>query len=262
MYSPVVYAVSHTMNKNISKPPGQKSQQKKPARSGPKRNVNTNQGVRNRPGRFAENPSTRVFPDTALSLTRSQFTATAPQNYWDIYPASTPGGMRVKGRELLTAVTLSASSTGSFQLAGLPSNTYLPLNPLSFPRLAQISNAFEDYIFHKADLLFQSNQPTTSTGSIMICAEYDPSEAQPTSTIGFMRNITSTIANIYSDCSCQATRSLSRLPWFVVVTGGAGNINQFDQAMISVGIEGYTGTSGATVGYLVVEYDVEFKAPH
>jgi len=194
-------------------------------------------------------------------LTRAQFTATSPQNYWEFAKASTPGGLRIKARELVTSVVLSATSTGAFQLANLPSSGSLTLSPVSFPRLSQIANAFEWYIFHKADILFQSNQPTTATGEILVCADYDAKDTAPTTSVGMMRNITATMSNIYSDASCQALKSLARLPRFSIAVSSSGDVEQLYQALVYVGVEGYTGTSGDSVGYLVIEYDVELFSP-
>jgi hypothetical protein len=200
--------------------------------------------------------------DVGLSLTRSQFTASSPLNLFEVLPASSPGGIRVKGRELISALSLTSTSTGAYQL--LTNATALTpaiaLNPLSFPRLAAYNSIYEMFVFHKANLSFMSNQPTTAAGEILACVDYDALDSGPASATAVMRNITSVMGNVYSDNSMQVVKSLSRLPRFL--TGAsAGSVVQNYQGMIYYAIEGYTGTAGDTVGYLVAEYEAEFFSP-
>jgi len=223
--------------------------------------VNTNSGVTRSQG-ISENPKSRDFPDSALSLTRAQFTATTPQNYWEFVKASTPGGLRVKARELIGSVASAAALTGIFNVLNVGTfGNNAPLSPIIFARLATIGAAFEFYIFHKADLLFSSNQPTTAAGEILMCVDYDSKDNVPTTSIGMMRNITATMANVYSDASCQVLKSLARLPRFVVAQDNATDKDQLDQATIYVAAEGVVTVGAAALGYLIIEYDVEFFAP-
>jgi len=182
-------------------------------------------------------------------------------NLFEITKASTPGGIRVRGRELIGAVTLSAASTGAFQIANISGNPGLSLNPAAFPRLAVYNPIYEMFKFHNAMILFQSNQPTTVAGEIALCVDYDAKDNAPTSIIGIMRNISSTMSNIYSDCSLEALSSLSRLPKYVTTETVTPDLNQYLQAVAYASVEGYTGASGATVGYIIVQYDVEFFTP-
>jgi hypothetical protein len=157
---------------------------------------------------LSRNPGSRS--DVSLSLTRGQFTATSPQLYWEFVRASTPGGLRVRGREMLGSVVAPGAIAGLFTLLNIGSSgSNPPLNPATFPRLSQISLAFAQFIFYKIDLLFQSNQPTTTAGEVLVAFDYDAKSNSPTSSLGIMRNVSSTMANIYSDCSCQALSTLS-----------------------------------------------------
>jgi hypothetical protein len=212
--------------------------------------------------RGSNNPLTQngIRGPIGQTLSTVQFTATSPLNLFDVARGSTPGGIRVKGRELIGSVTLSATSTGAFQLANVASFAFVALNPVSFPRLAAYDPIYEYFKFHSATCILQSNQPTTSSGEWLICSDYDINDAVPTTSTGMMRNISSAMANIYSDMSMVVTGSLSRLPKFLSGTS-EGTPDQSYQAAIYVGIEGYSGTTGAAVGYLIIEYDVEFFTP-
>lgn len=200
--------------------------------------------------------------DTGLTLTRSQFTATSPQVYWEFVKASTPGGLRVRGRELIGSAITTGAITGSFALLNVASETALTLSPVAFPRLGQIAPAFSQFIFHKANILFQSNQPTTATGEVLIAVNYDYNASQPTSSQIMMRNVSSTMANIYSDASCQVLKDLSRFPRFYVSEPGSPDNTLIYQAAVYAAVEGVTAASGASLGYLAIEYDCEFFTPN
>jgi len=245
-------------NKNIQKKSRQVNKQKinKRGKRGQKQNnplVNRASGVRGAIGQV---------------LTQTQFTATSPLNLFSIVGGSTPGGVRVKGRELISSVALTSTSTGAFQIATLPdlpggSGTFAYLNPFSFQRLQSYGNIYEEFIFHNCTCILQSSQPTTAAGEWMIVCDYDASDANLTSTAAMMRLISSSMANIYSDMSMVTEKSLSAYPKYFCSENGTATaqLMQINQGKIEIGIEGYTGTSGGKVGYLVCEYDVEFITP-
>jgi hypothetical protein len=209
-------------------------------------------------------PLDNLRSDNVLSLTRSQFTATNPLNLFSISPGSTPGGVRVKGRELISVIQVP-SVAGGFQTVfpvGL-GGSFLALSPVNFPRLNAYTGLYDWYLFHRADLLFQSNQGTTQTGEVLIAVDYDVKDAALTSSVQMMRNITSVMSNIYSDCSCTCLGSLSRLSRFATSQSNQTDPAQLYQAAIYVATEGFVApTIMYNVGYLVVQYDVEFYAPH
>jgi len=209
------------------------------------------------------NPGSRRR-DTGLDLTRSQFTATSPLNMFTVERGSTPGGVRVRGRELIGAVSSIAASTGAFALlnvaAAQGTGFQLTLTPFSFPRLQAYSNIYEYFKFHKADVLFQANQPTTAAGEIVVSVDYDVDDTAPADTVSMMRNVSATMANIYSDASLQILGELARLPKFK--TGTAVNdSDQNYQAAVYFAQEGVTASAGQGLGYVIIEYDVEFYTP-
>jgi len=206
----------------------------------------------------------QVRPDIGLSLTRSQFTATSPLNLFETRTGSTPGGIRVKGRELIGSLSLTANSTGAFQILSVNSvapTNYLVLNPVKFARLGAYVPIYEMFIFHKAVISFISNQPTTATGEELMCIDYDASDTAPADAVSMMRNVSSVMGNIYSDASMQALKELSRLPRYYTAETTSPNTVQINQGTCFFGIEGYTGSINAVVGYCVVDYEVEFFTP-
>jgi len=212
--------------------------------------------------KLSRNPGKRSSPDNMLSLTRDQFTATSPLNLFNVHAGSSPGGIRVTGRELVNAVTLPITTGVWAASTTFPGGTAgsSPVNPSVFPRLTAYTPIYEYFVFHKLDFLFQSNQPTTTAGEIILSVDYDPSDAAPASTSAQMRNISSTMANLYSDCSLQCLKSLSRLPRYETASSFA-LLQQEVQAALTVAVEGYTNASATTVGYIIAQYDVEFFTP-
>lgn len=187
------------------------------------------------------------------SLHSTQGGASKPLLNFSVMPATTPGGMRVHGRELLRTVGTPAG--------GLFSATPVLLNPASFPRLQQIGNVYEMFVFHRARFIFQSSQPVTVTGVVELAADYDSKDSPPTTTISMMRNISSAMSNLYADCAMEVLSSLSRLPRYACSETVAPDENQVNQATVYVATEGTGATAITTAGYLICEYDVEFFTP-
>jgi len=212
---------------------------------------------------LARNPGSRRR-DTGLDLTRSQFTATSPLNMFTVERGSTPGGVRVRGRELIGAVSSVAASTGAFALLNIAAaggtGITLTLTPSSFPRLQSYTNIYEYFKFHRADVLFQANQPTTAAGEIVASVDYDVDDTAPANTVAMMRNISASMANIYSDASLQILGELSRLPKFKTGIAGQDNDQNY-QAVVYMAQEGVTASAGQGLGYVIIEYDVEFFTP-
>lgn len=210
----------------------------------------------------------RLRPSHALALTRNQFTATTPLNLFNVSKGSTPGGSRVKGRELLGTVNLSNTVTGAFDLnaivAQLGSSTATPILPAYFARLTSYTTIYEYYKFHKATIVFQSLSATSRNGVFMMALDYDYADGSAASSIAMMRNISSTMCNIYSDASMELDGKLSTYPKYrcaANVTASEASDDQKAQARLLVACEGVTGTAADAIGYIIVEYDVEFFTP-
>jgi hypothetical protein len=193
-----------------------------------------------------------------LSLHQQQFAAYAPLETFHVSTGSTPGGIRVRGRELIGSAT-SGSTTLLYGANGTASAQAVILNPSSFPRLQSYSAIYEMYVFHEAKFMFQSNQPTTAGGVAILSVDYDVADTAPASTVAQMRNISSSMSNVYADNACVIKRSLSRLPKYYTASSGSDAVD-INQANMFYAFEGVVGVSAAQ-GYVVVEYDVEFFTP-
>lgn len=197
-----------------------------------------------------------------LNLTGPQNTSVDPLSVFKVAPGSTPGGIRAKGREMVGSVNSAAAIVaGAFTLLRVGATTSILLVPATFPRLNAYTPIYEYYKFHTVKYSFVSNQPTTAGGTIMMGVEYDVKDNPPASSIAIMRNLGSTMANIYSAMETRASSLLSRLPKYATSEDTATDIAQINQARLDIACEGITVGAATTFGYLVVEYDVEFFTP-
>jgi hypothetical protein len=232
-----------------------------------KRNRNRNKGGQVVRARNSNNPLTTqgVRGPVGQSLTSAQFTATSPLNLFTTTPGSSPGGIRVKGRELIGAVE-KTSNNNTWQLCEIISplpGVVVGLNPRFFPRLSSYTALYDLYVFHSATFILQSSSPTTAGGSWMMCLDYDVKDDPPASTMQMLRNVSSSIANVYSDQSCVTVKSLARLPKFFTEENNSSgtDVAQEIQAQLFVACEGFAGAENTPLGYVICEYDIEFFSP-
>ena len=110
--------------------------------------------------------------------------------------------------------------------------------------------------------MFQSTRPTTAQGVSEIAVDYDAKDTFPTSTVGMMRNISSSMSNIYADNATLVSGRLARLPKYATSQNVSSDTDQTTQAVILYGFEGLAASEVNTPqGYMVVQYDVEFFTP-
>lgn len=190
--------------------------------------------------------------NTDASLYSVQGGASKPFMNFSMKAGSTPGGVRVSGRSLVGALTPTTGT--AFEIV-----SGIFLRPGLIPRLASISQAYEMYIFHRARLIYQSAQPLTVPGVVMLAADYDPKDNPPTSAVEMMRNISSAMSNVYADCAIEVTKELSRLPRYFVNQDTAPDAGQLDQASLIVATQAVPAATG--IGFFFIEYDVEFFTP-
>jgi len=198
-----------------------------------------------------------------LLLNSPQKSSTTPLVLFETNRGSTPGGIRVKGREMLGSVSTSGAVTaGAFTQCNIGATLGSLLTPPSFPRLTSYTSIYEYYVFHRVKYTFQSLFPTTQVGVVMLAVDYDTSDIQPTTSLLMMRNISAVMSNAYANSSCEVLRSLSRLPKFITSSSGTSPpTTELNQARLDVAIEGITLASASSVGYIIAEYDVEFFTP-
>jgi len=269
MNNNIVKELTTTLN-NISKASQTKEGKKK--RKG-KKGRRRRRGGQETQSAGSNNPLTRngLRGPVGQSLTSVQFTATSPLNLFTSKPASTPGGVRMRGREVI-GIAQVVGAGGGFQIAnitrasGSPAN-YIAVHPGVCPRLSSIAAVYEFYKFHSFTAVFQSYQATTASGMWMGMLEYDYRDRVPSSTIQFLSNISSVTANIYSDMSLVLDGSLSRLDGrskFQCSTDAlTGDNNQIYQGYISIASDGFTSSPTATtdIGLMIWDYDIEFYTP-
>lgn len=204
--------------------------------------------------------NTNIPRNIPLKLNKSQQTSYKPLGEQTMKAGSTPGGVRVVGREMVTVIE-AGSTTLLFGAHNSTAAYATLLTPVNFPRLSGIAATFEFYKFHSAVACFRSNQPTTVSGVVEMAIDYDVKDAVPTTTGGMLRNFHSGMANVYSDLAIPIDGKLSRLPKFVYAQSASADNAQLYQANILLSFEGVVAVYPAVLGYLVVEYDCEFYTP-
>ncbi len=225
-----------------------------------KRTLPKNNNVIRSRRRRANNNVLMPVPPT-LALTGTQFTATSPLSLFRTSNGTTPGGIKVSGRELIGSATAIAALNGAFAILNINGATPFLLNPSTFPRLASYVSIYEWYKFHRVVVRFQPNQSTTAAGEVLLAVDYDVKDAAPTSSVALMRNISSTMSNIYSVNSLEILSSLSRLPKYATSQTSSPDTAQVNQAAVYCAVEGITAAIGTSLGYIVVQYEVEFFTP-
>lgn len=207
-----------------------------------------------------------VRGDVGLSLTRSQFTASTPLTLWETKRASTPGGIRVRGREFAGMLVVPDETGAAFKYVGWNATGVQPryLNPYQFPRLASLADIYEEYYFHSCRYTFLSGRATNTNGTLYLWADYDCADTPPDIAAQAMSNVSSTMANIYSDQSMVTLGSLSRLKRYFCSSDDDADSDsaQVLQAEIFAAVSGNGGLiPGDALGNVIVEYDVEFFTP-
>lgn len=192
-----------------------------------------------------------------LNLHQGQSSNSISTQFFSTSPGSTPGGCRVRGRELVDTVT--AYGNGVFDVVANQ------LNPVRIPRLSAYGAIYEMYCFHSAKMIFQSNQPTTASGVVAMAVDYDINDPSPPNIKTMMRNISSSMSNIYSDSVTLIDKRLCRLPRYYITSDTADSVS-VNQAAIYYATEGFVNSDPESstpvpVGYLFIEYDIEFFTP-
>jgi hypothetical protein len=146
------------------------------------------------------------------------------------------------------------------------SNTTYSVNPgllSSFPWLAQMAPLYESYRFERLEYQFQSEAPTSASGSLMMALDYDASDPAPGSKVqlaayrGYVRSPpwqACTNSSIKEDLNKQKS-------YFVRSGTLAANqdIKLYDVGFLNVATQGQANT--AIIGELYVRYRVRFMTP-
>lgn len=186
-------------------------------------------------------------------------------NLWkqSVSQGSTPGGIRMKGRELLNGAYSGAGTIGGFGGASLTTTAIVSLHPSRCNRLAQIAKTYDEYFFHSATITFVPNQPTTVPGNFFLGYDPNPGDSAWTSAIMVMSNFNSAMSNTYATSCIQILGKMARTNRFLTDTTVTAeqNLNQIYQGNIHYAFQGWEGIAGTLLGFLVITYDVEFFSP-
>lgn len=167
----------------------------------------------------------------------------------------TAKSIRIAHRELIG--TLSSTSD-QFVVSAYKLN---PGDPLTFPWLHVQAQAWEQYRFHKLVFEYVTRSPTTTSGSVFLVPDYDPSDAPPPNEQKAMSYQGAVENAPWTNFSCALSpanmqsmgqRKYTRAGNFV------GDVRTSDVGVMYVGT---AGTPVATLGKLWVSYDVELYVP-
>jgi hypothetical protein len=170
------------------------------------------------------------------------------------FEARLNGDVMIRHREYLQDVS------GSVAFAA----TTVNVNPgLSLPWLSSIAPRWESYRFDRLRFCFETEAPTTATGTLLLSVDYDASDAAPTSKQQAMAYRSSVRSAPWSNCCHDSAKEdlHKRLTYFVRAGALAANqdIKLYDVANLFVCTQGQAST--ATIGELYAEYDVLLLTP-
>jgi len=173
---------------------------------------------------------------------------------FSISKGSTPGGTRIRGREMVAVVANGASTAFNVMTT--------VLYPTTFQRLVAFNGVFEEFFFHRANIIYQPSSGTQMSGAVSLWVDYDALDAAETAQVTAARNISYSISNVYAVNACQMLGSLCRLKRYLTSSATGVTALQIQQAQIRVATEGIPAPFTSPVGYLFIWYDVEFYAPN
>lgn len=167
------------------------------------------------------------------------------------------GDCRIKHREYLIDIT----SSTSFHLTQYAIN---PGIPSTFPWLCLIALRFESYKFNSLKFEFMTEAPTTTSGSVVLGIDYDPSDAAPTTKQQLMAYQSTVRSSAWAPCTHQSTvQNLSKRDTYFTRSNSVvtpTELNLYDVGNLFVATQSQS-TGGITIGELWVEYDVTLMTP-
>lgn len=178
-------------------------------------------------------------------------------------------GLRIKHRELLTTATQSTNF--AWKVYNYPINPGLPG---TFPWLSGVSRMFEQYIIHSLSVHYTSIAPTTYAGSVVMCIDYDPRDAEYNlglSRVLMMQNASATSGPVWSNNSLVAkpaslmggtSRKFVRVYDVDPINSTSVRSSDCGDFIYGIHTDDYTGTSmDRTYGDMWIEYDVTLLNP-
>lgn len=167
----------------------------------------------------------------------------------------------LEGREVLSEVYTSRDYV---KQVDQPIN---PANPLLFPRLAAIAQAFEQYHFVKLRFLYVTGTAATTVGSVLHYIDYDVIDGDAPSALQLLANETAVISSIALDSAVAYdvnNQMLSKLYTnsnIGMLTSDAGAERQDYCGRYRLFTDKGSPSANVFGGYVYVEYEVEFFTP-
>jgi hypothetical protein len=142
-----------------------------------------------------------------------------------------------------------------------------PLQPgigQGFPWLSNMASNYESYTFRKLAYIYEPTCSTSTAGTVMMGIDYDAADDPPGSKTELMSFHGAVRSAPWASCCCGTDkRDLEKLAKQRYVRLGNLDPNldlkTYDAGYLVIATQGMT--SGATVGELFVEYEVEFQTP-
>jgi len=166
------------------------------------------------------------------------------------------GDVVIRHREYITDILGSvAFASNSFSVnPGLPG---------TFPWLSRIAQNYESYLFRRLCFDFETEAPTSATGTVLLALDYDASDPAPENKTQAMSYRSAVRSPPWSDSSLLSLKEdLSKRQSFFVRSGGLSanqDIKLYDVGNLFVCLQGEANAN--TVGELYVEYEIQLITP-
>lgn len=196
--------------------------------------------------------TTQVARTGMTGVTSTTMGAIAPSQH---KKASTPGGLRLKGKEMLWKV-LNTNNTGDWWC------DYKGINPTTYPWLNAFAQNYEQFFFHSIRLSWQPAF-ASANGTLGFCIDTDISDRRAQTLAEALKNQCSVAGLVCANMSCEYYGFMAVNQRLFIKSGETLN----HQGMVEVFYEGigeqlsFGLKNGSPLGYLYAEYDVELFVP-
>lgn len=135
--------------------------------------------------------------------------------------------------------------------------------PVLCPWMSKIAQSFESYIVHKFQVRFETESPTSSTGTVVLAIDYDASDSAPTTkaqALAYRGTVRS--APWAPSCHTSLLEDLRKRSSYFVRGGSLAtgkDVVLYDIGNLYLITQGMANTS--VVGEIWIDYDIEFRTP-
>lgn len=168
----------------------------------------------------------------------------------------------LEGREVLAEVFTNQNFS---TVVDQPIN---PANPLLFPRLSAIAQAFEQYHFAKLRFNFVTGTAATTVGSVLHYIDYDATDAAAPSALQLLANESATISSVALDSSVSYDINNQMLGKLytnnaigILAISELGAERQDYCGRYRLFVDKGTPATPVFAGYVYVDYEVELYTP-